>query len=219
MRTAFHHWLLIYQNARRAWDEIVDRHATPCPTSSGRRPGSAQAERRADATRRWRRSSASSASRSTRPPETAFGLVISGKASMDAVRELVKDFIHLDATRNIAGPAHAPRRRRARVPRRRAGVRDGVGRLPHAQPHGDLGRLLRAGARHHARGALPLGAADGDDRVALRDVVVPVHGAPEEAIAAFHLGPPTTREGADGQARARPRPGRRRRRGTDRLPR
>ena len=33
----------------------------------------------------------------------AFGLMISGKASMDAVRELVKDFIHLDATRNIAG--------------------------------------------------------------------------------------------------------------------
>src|SRR5205823_3989769 len=39
----------------------------------------------------------------TQPKETAFGLLLSGKASLEATRELVKDFIHLDATRNIAG--------------------------------------------------------------------------------------------------------------------
>ena len=125
LRTTLHHWLLIYQNMRRAWNEIVS--------------GALRAARlRLAAARRRRFQTGDEQTYDeledelgefclalTRPTETAFGLLLSGKASLEATKELVKDFIHLDATRNIAGQftrlvdgrRSAPSRRRSRPSR------------------------------------------------------------------------------------------------------
>jgi pyrroloquinoline quinone (PQQ) biosynthesis protein C len=190
VRTAFHHWLLIYQNARRAWGEIVTgRYALP--DFVWPRPGSG---RPVDVDQSYEDMEAELGEfclALERPPETAFGLVISGKASMDAVRELVKDFIHLDATRNIAGQL-------TRL--------DGGGRAFRAVAQAfatESGGYL---TRNHmeiwadfCERALGITREDlftwvpPTETIASRYVTswFLVHGAPEEAIAAFHLGPPT----------------------------
>jgi pyrroloquinoline quinone (PQQ) biosynthesis protein C len=190
VRTAFHHWLLIYQNARRAWGEIVTgRYALP--DFVWPRPGTSRGNGAEQSYEDMEAELGEFCMALERPAETAFGLMISGKASMDAVRELVKDFIHLDATRNIAGQ---------------------LTRLD------DGGRAFRAVAQAFAtesggyltRNHMEIWAdfcerALGITRQDLFEWTPPtetiasryvtswflVHGAPEEAIAAFHLGPPT----------------------------
>jgi hypothetical protein len=68
LRTAFHHWLLIYQNARRAWGRDRDG-----PLHAAGRLAAREAAARTPtrATRTWRRSSAVLPG-SNRLPETAF---------------------------------------------------------------------------------------------------------------------------------------------------
>jgi hypothetical protein len=123
----------------------------------------------------------------------------------------VKDFIHLDATRNIAG----------QLTRLDGGGRDAfravsagafateIGQLS-AQPHGDLGGLLRAGPRHHARGPLSPGCRR---RETILDYVTSwflVHGAPERRSPPSIWSPPTkVKERRWGSACAQARPGRR----------
>ena len=191
------------------------RHATRCPTSSGRRParrfqaGAEQTHEELEA------ELGEFCVALTRPPETAFGLLLSGKASLEAAKELVRDFIHLDATRNIAGQL-SRQTDAAGVPRHRAGVRDRVGRLSDAQPHGDLGRL-REQALGITREEL-FRWTPPTETIASRYVTkwFLVHCPPEEAIAAFHLGPPPDAREAHRQGALGPRPGRRRRRGAAR---
>src|SRR5262249_3005314 len=102
VRTALRDWLLIYQNARRAWGEIVTGRY-PLADFVWPRPGSRHRQDDGQSYEEMEAEIGEFCLARERPPETAFGLVISGKASLDAVRELVRDFIHLDATRNIAG--------------------------------------------------------------------------------------------------------------------
>ena len=190
VRTAFHHWLLIYQNARRAWGEIVSGtyalpdFVWPPPGSTYRQDDDQSYEELEDELGAF-------CMALQRPAETAFGLLLSGKASKDALRELVKDFIHLDATRNIAGQL-------TRL--------DGGGRAFRAVAQAfatESGGYL---TRNHmeiwadfCEQALGITREDlftwtpPTETIASRYVTswFLVHGAPEEAIAAFHLGPPT----------------------------
>jgi hypothetical protein len=126
-----------------------------------------------------------------RPPETAFGLMISGKASMDAVRELVKDFIHLDATRNIAGSStRLDGNGRAFRAVAQAFATESGGYLTrnHMEIWADFCEQALGITREDLYTWVPP-----TETIASRYVTswFLVHGAPEEAIAAFHLGPPT----------------------------
>ena len=190
VRTAFHHWLLIYQNARRAWAEIVTgRYALP--DFVWPRPGSAH---RPDAEQSYEDMEAELGEfcmALERPAETAFGLMISGKASMDAVRELVKDFIHLDATRNIAGQLtrlDAGGRAFRAVAQAFATESGGYLTRNHMEIWADFCEQALGITREDLFTWVPP-----TETIASRYVTswFLVHGAPEEAIAAFHLGPPT----------------------------
>jgi pyrroloquinoline quinone (PQQ) biosynthesis protein C len=198
VRTAFHHWLLIYQNARRAWGEIVGgTYGTPDfvwpPAGS---------TYRSDAEQTYEEMGAELADfclALERPAETAFGLVISGKASMDALRELVRDFIHLDATRNIAGQLtrldDGSRAFRA-VAQAFATESGGYLTRNHMEIWADFCERALGITREDLFTWTPP-----TETIASRYVTswFLVHGAPEEAIAAFHLGPPTKAKEAMGK--------------------
>jgi pyrroloquinoline quinone (PQQ) biosynthesis protein C len=190
IRTAFRDWLLIYQNARRAWGEIVTgRYALkdfvwPPPGSSHRQDeGQSYEEMEAEL--------AEFCLALERPAETAFGLMISGKASMDAVRELVRDFIHLDATRNIAGQLtrldDGSRAFRA-IAQAFATESGGYLTRNHMEIWADFCEQALGITREDLFTWTPP-----TETIASRYVTswFLVHGLPEEAIAAFHLGPPT----------------------------
>jgi hypothetical protein len=190
VRTAFHHWLLIYRNGRRAWGEIATgRYALkdfvwPPPGSAHRQDdGQTYEEMEAEL--------GDFCLALERPAETAFGLVISGKASMEAVRELVKDFIHLDATRNIAGQlTHLDDGGRAFRAVAQAFATESGGYLTrnHMEIWADFCEQALGITREDLFTWVPP-----TETIASRYVTswFLVHGTPEEAIAAFHLGPPT----------------------------
>ena len=139
----------------------------------------------------------------TRPPETAFGLLLSGKASLDATKELVRDFIHLDATRNIAGQLSRQTTPRAFRAIAQAFATESGGYLTrnHMEIWADFAeRALGITREELFRWTPPT------ETIASRYVTswYLVHCPPEEAIAAFHLGPAARR--ARG-AWARPRSG------------
>src|SRR5262245_55083305 len=125
----------------------------------------------------------------SRPPETAFGLLISGKATLDAAKELVRDFIHLDATRNIAGQLsrqQTPRALRA-IAQAFATESGGYQTRNHMEIWADFAeRALGITREEKFRWTPPT------ETIASRYVTswYLVHCPPEEAIAAFHLGPP-----------------------------
>jgi pyrroloquinoline quinone (PQQ) biosynthesis protein C len=190
VRTAFHHWLLIYRNARQAWGEIV----------TGRYPladfvwppaGSSFTQ---DDTQSYKEMEAEIGAfclALERPRETAFGLVISGKASLEAVRELVRDFIHLDATRNIAGQlTRLPGDGRAFRAVAQAFATESGGYLTrnHMEIWADFCEQALGITREELCTWVPP-----TETIASRYVTswFLVHCAPEQAIAAFHLGPPT----------------------------
>jgi pyrroloquinoline quinone (PQQ) biosynthesis protein C len=190
IRTAFRDWLLIYQNARRAWGEIVTgRYALkdfvwPPPGTSHRQDdGQSYEEMEAEL--------GEFCLALERPVETAFGLMISGKASMEAVRELVRDFIHLDATRNIAGQLtrldDGSRAFRA-IAQAFATESGGYLTRNHMEIWADFCEQALGITREDLFTWIPP-----TETIASRYVTswFLVHGAPEEAIAAFHLGPPT----------------------------
>ena len=190
VRTAFHHWLLVYQNARRAWGEIVTgRYALP--DFVWPRPGSTHRQDDAQSYEEMEAELGEFCLALERPPETAFGLMISGKASMDAVRELVKDFIHLDATRNIAGQLtrlEAGGRAFRAVAQAFATESGGYLTRNHMEIWADFCERALGITREDLFAWVPP-----TETIASRYVTswFLVHGLPEEAIAAFHLGPPT----------------------------
>jgi len=198
VRTAFHHWLLIYQNARRAWGEMASgTYATPDfvwpPAGQRYQAADEQTYEEMEA------ELADFCLALERPAETAFGLVISGKASMDALRELVRDFIHLDATRNIAGQLtrldDGSRAFRA-VAQAFATESGGYLTRNHMEIWADFCECAFGITREDLFTWTPP-----TETIASRYVTswFLVNGAPEEAIAAFHLGPPTKAKEAMGK--------------------
>jgi pyrroloquinoline quinone (PQQ) biosynthesis protein C len=191
VRTAFHHWLLIHQNARRAWGEMV-RGRYPLADFVWPPPGATFARGDEQTYEEMEAELGEFCLALERPAETAFGLVISGKASMEAVRELVRDFIHLDATRNIAGQLSrldgGGRAFRA-VAQAFATESGGYLTRNHMEIWADFCEQALGITREDLFAWLPP-----TETIASRYVTswFLVHGAPEEAIAAFHLGPPTS---------------------------
>jgi len=189
LRTTLHHWLLIYQNMRRAWSEMVSgayavaEYVWPPAGAKFADPANATYEALEDELAEFCQTL-------PQPKETAFGLLLSGKASIEATRELVKDFIHLDATRNIAGQF-------TRLPGGRAFR--AIAQAFATESGGYLTRNHMEIWADFCEQALGITRADlfqwlpPTETIASRYVTkwFLVHGAPEEAIAAFHLGPPT----------------------------
>src|SRR5262249_7500111 len=86
LRTTLHHWLLVYENMRRAWNEIVaGRYPLPDfvwpPPGERFQTGSEQTHEEMED------ELAAFCMQLTRPSETAFGFLLSGKASPDAAKE------------------------------------------------------------------------------------------------------------------------------------
>ena len=197
VRTALNHWLLIYQNARRAWAEMATgTYAVPDfvwpPAGSRYQAGPEQTYEEMET------ELADFCLALERPAETAFGLIISGKASMDALRELVKDFIHLDATRNIAGQLtrldDGSRAFRA-VAQAFATESGGFLTRNHMEIWADFCERALGITREDLFAWTPPTETIASHYVTSWFLV---HGAPEEAIAAFHLGPPTKAKEAMG---------------------
>ena len=190
MRTTLHHWLLIYQNMRRAWGEIVTgRYASPAlewpPPGSSFRQGAVQTYDELEA------ELGAFCLQLQRPPETAFGMLISGKASLEAAKELVRDFIHMDATRNIAGQfSQLPAGSRAFRAIAQAFATESGGYLTrnHMEIWADFAERAFGITRRDLFTWTPP-----TETIASRYVTkwFLCHATPVEAIAAFHLGPPT----------------------------
>jgi pyrroloquinoline quinone (PQQ) biosynthesis protein C len=189
LRTTLHHWLLIYQNMRHAWGEIIGgRYGLPDfvwpPPASTFRTGEEQTYEELE------EELGAFCLALTQPKETAFGLLLSGRASLEATRELVKDFIHLDATRNIAGQFTRLAQGRALRAIAQAFATESGGFLTrnHMEIWADFCEQALGITREELFLWLPP-----TETIASRYVTkwFLVHGAPEEAIAAFHLGPPT----------------------------
>lgn len=197
LRTTLRHWLLIYQNMRKAWSEIVTG-AYPVPDFVWPPAGSVFKTGDDQTYAELEAELSEFCLALPRPPETAFGLLLSGKASMDATRELVKDFIHMDATRNIAGQFTRLFEGRAMRAIAQAFATESGGYLTrnHMEIWADF-----------CEQALGLSRADlfqwdpPTETIASYYVTkwFLVHGSPEEAIAAFHLGPPTSAKEAMGK--------------------
>ncbi len=188
LRTSLHHWLLVYQNMRRAWNEIaVGRYPLPDvvwpPHGASFQAGTEQTHDE------MLEELGGFCLGLTRPAETAFGLLLSGKASLEAAKELVRDFIHLDATRNIAGQLSRQTTPRALRAIAQAFATESGGYLTrnHMEIWADFSeRALGITREELFRWTPPA------ETIASRYVTswYLVHCPPEEAIAAFHLGPP-----------------------------
>lgn len=189
LRTTLQHWLLIFQNMRRAWGEMLTGRYE-LPDFVWPPPGSRFSTAEPTSYEALEDELGEFCLALPRPTETAFGLLLSGRASLDAVRELVRDFIHLDATRNIAGQL-------TRLPDGRA-LR-AIAQAFATESGGYLTRNhMEIWADFCERG---LGLTRQDlfrwtpptETIAGRYVTswFLVHSSPAEAVAAFHLGPPT----------------------------
>jgi pyrroloquinoline quinone (PQQ) biosynthesis protein C len=189
LRTTLQHWLLIYQNMRRAWDEIVTGRY-PLPDFVWPPPGAVFATDGEQSYGALEDELSEFCLALPRPNETAFGLLLSGRASMDATRELVKDFIHLDATRNIAGQFTRLAEGTAYRAIAQAFATESGGYLTrnHMEIWADFCEQALGITREDLFRWVPP-----TETIASRYVTkwFLVHGLPEEAIAAFHLGPPT----------------------------
>lgn len=189
IRTTLHHWLLIYANMRRAWNEIVtDTYALPDVVWPP--PGlvvQAGAEQTHD---ELEEELGHFCLGLTRPTETAFGLLLSGKASLDAAKELVRDFIHLDATRNIAGQLSRQTTPRAMKAIAQAFATESGGYLTrnHMEIWADFAEQALGITREELFRWTPPTETIASSYVTSWFLV---HCPAEEAIAAFHLGPPT----------------------------
>lgn len=198
VRTTLRHWLLIYGNMRRAWNDIVaGRYPLPdvvWPTAGARfQTGAEQTHEELV------EELGGFCMGLTRPPETAFGLLLAGKASLEATKELVRDFIHLDATRNIAGQLSRQTTPRAFRAIAQAFATESGGYLTrnHMEIWADFAEHSLGMPREELFRWTPPTAT-----IASRYVTswFLVHCPPEEAIAAFHLGPPPTARERMGKA-------------------
>jgi hypothetical protein len=191
IRTTLHHWLLIHQNMRRAWNDIVaDRYPLPdfVWPPAGTRVAAGPTQTYAE----MEEEIGGFCLQLERPKETAFGLVISGKASLEATKELVRDFIHLDATRKIAGQmTKLPILSRPARAIAQAFATESGGYLTrnHMEIWADFAEEALGITREEMFRWTPPTETIASGYVTAWFLV---HGAPEEAIAAFHLGPPTS---------------------------
>jgi pyrroloquinoline quinone (PQQ) biosynthesis protein C len=189
IRTTLHHWLLIYANMRRAWNEIVTgTYALPDvvwpPAGTVVQAGAEQTHEEME------EELGQFCLGLTRPTETAFGLLLSGKASLDAAKELVRDFIHLDATRNIAGQLSRQTTPRAMKAIAQAFATESGGYLTrnHMEIWADFAEQALGITREELFRWTPPTETIASSYVTSWFLV---HCPAEEAIAAFHLGPPT----------------------------
>ncbi len=188
LRTTLHHWLLVYENMRQAWNEIVAGRY-PLPDTVWPPPAACFQVGPEQTHDEMLAELGAFCLGLTRPPETAFGLLLSGKASLEAAKELVRDFIHLDATRNIAGQLSRQTTPRALRAIGQAFATESGGYLTrnHMEIWADFAeRALGITREELFRWTPPT------ETIASRYVTAwyLVHCPPEEAIAAFHLGPP-----------------------------
>src|SRR5262245_49906407 len=188
LRTTLHHWLLIYENMRRAWNEIVaGRYALPDVVWP---PADARFQAGPEQTHDEMIAELSAFCLGlTRPRETAFGLLLSGKASLEAAKELVRDFIHLDATRNIAGQLSHQTTPRAFRAIAQAFATESGGYLTrnHMEIWADFAERALGITREELFRWTPPTETIASGYVTSWFLV---HCPAEEAIAAFHLGPP-----------------------------
>jgi len=188
IRTTLHHWLLIHENVRRAWNEIVTERY-PLPDFVWPPAGTASAAQTYD---EMEAEIGAFCLQLTRPAESAFGLIISGKASLEATKELVRDFIHLDATRKIAGQmTRLPALSRSGGAIAQAFATESGGYLTrnHMEIWADFAEQALGITREEMFRWTPPTETIASGYVTAWFLV---HGSPEEAIAAFHLGPPTS---------------------------
>jgi len=197
LRRAFRHWLMIYRNMRRAWNEMADgTYAAPeviwPPPRARFTAGDEQSYQELE------EEIAEFCTRLPRPTETAIGFLSSPGCSLAAVREFALDLFNMDATRSIAGQfsrLHQPRALQA-IAQAFATESGGYLTKNHMEIWADF-----------MTQAFGLTRADVDAYVPLPDTAAIwyltkyflVHGLPEEAIAAFHLGPPPRAKAAIGE--------------------
>jgi len=198
LRKTLLHWLLIYQNMRQAWSDIVSgRYPLPDfvwpPAGSAFKIGDDQSYDELED------ELAEFCLALPRPKETAFGLLLSGRASIEAARELVKDFIHLDATRNIAGQVSHVFGGKAYRAIAQAFATESGGFLTrnHMEIWADFCEQALGITREDLFRWVPPTETIAGQYVTKWFLV---HGTPEEAIAAFHLGPPTQVKAKMGKA-------------------
>lgn len=188
LRTTLHHWLLLYQNMRRAWSEIMtDTYPMPefvwPPANRSFQAGAEQTHEELV------QELGEFCLALPEPKETAFGFLLSGKASLPAAKELIKDFIHMDATRAIAGQFSRIVDGRALRAISQAFATESGGYLTrnHMEIWADFAEQACGISRQELFEWLPPTETLGSQYVTRWFLV---HGAPEEAVAAFHLGPP-----------------------------
>lgn len=187
LRTVLHHWLLLYQNMRQAWGEIA-AGTYPLPDFVWPPPG--RAFPAAAATHEeMEEELAEFCAALVRPKETAFGFLLSGRASLAAARELAMDFFQLDATRAIAGQFSRIVDHKALPAMAQAFATESGGYLTrcHMEIWADFCERAFGVTRADLQAWLPPTETIGSHYVTKWFLT---HGLPEEAMAAFHLGPP-----------------------------
>jgi hypothetical protein len=188
LRTTLHHWLLLYGNMRTAWSEIVGGTYT-LPDFVWPPPGSSFSGGDAQTYDQLEDELSEFCCALPRPKETAFGFLLSGRASQEAARELAKDFFHLDATRSIAGQFSRLLDDKAYPAMAQAFATESGGYLTrcHMEIWADFCERAFGITREDLQRWLPPTETLGSRYVTKWFLV---HGLPEEAMAAFHLGPP-----------------------------
>jgi pyrroloquinoline quinone (PQQ) biosynthesis protein C len=189
LRTTLRDWLLLYANMRRAWSEIA-AGTYPVPEFVWPPPGARFQKGGVQTYDELEEEIGAFCLGLPKPGETAFGYLLSGKAPLAAARELVCDFIQMDATRNIAGFTRLPAGSRAFRAIAQAFATESGGYL--TRNHMEIWADFVESAFGMNRAAL-LGRVPTPETLGAQYVTkwFLCHGSPVEAIAAFHLGPPT----------------------------
>lgn len=198
LRTTLRDWLLIYQNMRAAWGAIINETYS-VPEFVWPPPGTSFQKGAVQTYAEVEEELGAFCVSLTRPSETAFGLLISGKASLAAAKELVRDFIHMDATRSIAGQfTQLPEGRALRaIAQAYATESGGYLTRNHMEIWADFAEQALGITREEMFHWTPP-----VETIAGRYVTkwFLCHATAVEAIAAFHLGPPPRVKEAMGKA-------------------
>ena len=198
LRTTLHHWLLLFQNMRAAWGQMIVGEY-PLPDFVWPPPGTSFTSGEEQTYDELEAELGEFCAALPRPQETAFGFLLSGRASLDAAKELAKDFFHLDATRAIAGQFSRILDDKAYPAMAQAFATESGGYLTrcHMEIWADFCERAFGITREDLERWLPPTETIGSHYVTHWFLV---HGLPEEAMAAFHLGPPTKARAKLGKA-------------------
>jgi hypothetical protein len=188
LRTVLHHWLLLYQNMRNAWGDLITE-TYALPDFVWPPPGATFVGGEAQSYEDMEEELAEFCCGLTRPKESAFGFLLSGRASLAAARELAMDFFQLDATRAIAGQFSRILDHKAYPAMAQAFATESGGYLTrcHMEIWADFCERAFGVTRADLQAWLPPTETIGSHYVTKWFLT---HGLPEEAMAAFHLGPP-----------------------------